>query len=440
MWQGKHHQLNTQIKLLLKSTIEASDVKSFTIIAIWKILYMPTVTAGGSVKCSTLGALATGISILNQSLWENFSASDYNIYNNGKSGISESDEKIIQRFEEYLHFENGSYVTGLLRKHDPLDLKDKFNLAKRQFNRLPRELRNDSFIRQKFEEINFQKESNVIQGSIENDRRTLLTRGVSVISLKSGDLWWSGPPWLKSSQSYWPQLKFKVPYELQQKRRVVVNTAIVHNNPDIDSSRFSSLAMLLGVTAYVFRFLRSDELGEQRALMPSHFLLPSHRDSGFLPEQFLDLFVSASNRVTLSWRKIFQTKILKQFWVKWKTEYLQQLQSAHSLLDPSSIATSRGALWGGCCEMIWIDGATTLLVTRGRCGGRYMSQWSFRVSVHIYSAVVKIEKVDISFDLLHFNREHSFEPWRSHTRNSSVGGKRFHFRAQHDVTQSALFV
>ncbi|GFT89145.1 integrase catalytic domain-containing protein [Nephila pilipes] len=80
----------------------------------------------------------------------------------------------------------------------------------------------------------------------------------------------------------------------------------------------------------------SDELGEPRALTPSHFLLPSHRDSGFLPEHFLGLFVSASDRVTLSKHKLFQTKILKQLWVKWKTEYLLQLQSAHSLLDPSS--------------------------------------------------------------------------------------------------------
>ncbi|GFT89147.1 hypothetical protein NPIL_273181 [Nephila pilipes] len=40
--------------------------------------------------------------------------------------------------------------------------------------------------------------------SVENPA-DLLTRGVTVISLKSKDLWWSGPPWMYSSQSYQPQ-------------------------------------------------------------------------------------------------------------------------------------------------------------------------------------------------------------------------------------------
>ncbi|GBM27118.1 hypothetical protein AVEN_189885-1 [Araneus ventricosus] len=32
-----------------------------------------------------------------------------------------------------------------------------------------------------------------------------LTRGVSAVSLKSDDLWWSGPRWLKSPRYDWPQ-------------------------------------------------------------------------------------------------------------------------------------------------------------------------------------------------------------------------------------------
>ncbi|GFU54717.1 integrase catalytic domain-containing protein, partial [Nephila pilipes] len=44
----------------------------------------------------------------------------------------------------------------------------------------------------------------------------------------------------------------------------------------------------------------SHELGESRALTSSHFLLLSHRDGGILPQHFLNLIVSTSNRVTLS--------------------------------------------------------------------------------------------------------------------------------------------
>ncbi|GBO05356.1 hypothetical protein AVEN_94134-1 [Araneus ventricosus] len=80
----------------------------------------------------------------------------------------------------------------------------------------------------------------------------------------------------------------------------------------------------------------SDELDEPRALTPSHFLLPGHRNTGFVPEYFLDLFVFASDRVTLSRRKLFQTKLLKQLWVKWKEQYLLLLKSAHNLANPSS--------------------------------------------------------------------------------------------------------
>ncbi|XP_055943575.1 uncharacterized protein LOC129974831 [Argiope bruennichi] len=86
------------------------------------------------------------------------------------SGRSESDEKIIQRFEENLRFENGRYVTGLLWKRDPVDLKDNFHLAKRQFDRLQRELDSDGFIRNQFEEIiKFQRENNIVEDCAEGD-------------------------------------------------------------------------------------------------------------------------------------------------------------------------------------------------------------------------------------------------------------------------------
>ncbi|XP_055944342.1 uncharacterized protein LOC129975313 [Argiope bruennichi] len=80
----------------------------------------------------------------------------------------------------------------------------------------------------------------------------------------------------------------------------------------------------------------SDELDEPRALAPSHFLLPGQSEPGFVPEYFLDLFESASDRVTLSRRKLFQTRLLKELWLKWKEQYLLMLKSAHNLANPSS--------------------------------------------------------------------------------------------------------
>ncbi|KAF8791691.1 hypothetical protein HNY73_003384 [Argiope bruennichi] len=68
-------------------------------------------------------------------------------------------------------------------------------------------------------------------------------------------MWWSGPRWLKSPQSDWPQQKLRVQDESIPEKKIVVHTTIVKDDPLIDISRFSSLNKLLRVTAYVLRFL-----------------------------------------------------------------------------------------------------------------------------------------------------------------------------------------
>ncbi|GFU37310.1 integrase_H2C2 domain-containing protein [Nephila pilipes] len=83
--------------------------------------------------------------------------------------------------------------------------------------------------------------------------KNLLTRGVFARSSKSKNFWWSGPPCLKSSQFDRPQQKFKVPNEILQERRVIVNT--VQNDPVINASGFSCLAKLLRVIANGFFFI-----------------------------------------------------------------------------------------------------------------------------------------------------------------------------------------
>ncbi|GIY27341.1 reverse transcriptase [Caerostris darwini] len=78
----------------------------------------------------------------------------------------------------------------------------------------------------------------------------------------------------------------------------------------------------------------TNELGEPRCLTPSQFLLPG-RDNG-LPEYFLEIFNKVVDKETLTRRKLYQSKFLKQLWTKWKDQYLLQLKTAHNFTNPSS--------------------------------------------------------------------------------------------------------
>ncbi|GIY58540.1 hypothetical protein CDAR_607731 [Caerostris darwini] len=78
----------------------------------------------------------------------------------------------------------------------------------------------------------------------------------------------------------------------------------------------------------------TNELGEPRCLTPSQFLLPG-RDNG-LPEYFLEIFNKVVDRETLTRRKLYQSRLLKQLWTKWKDQYLLQLRTAHNFTNPSS--------------------------------------------------------------------------------------------------------
>ncbi|GIX87672.1 reverse transcriptase [Caerostris extrusa] len=78
----------------------------------------------------------------------------------------------------------------------------------------------------------------------------------------------------------------------------------------------------------------TNELGEPRCLTPSLFLLPG-RDNG-LPEHFLEIFNKVVDRATLTRRKKYQSRLLKQLWTEWKEQYLLQLRTAHNFTNPSS--------------------------------------------------------------------------------------------------------
>ncbi|GIX71408.1 DUF5641 domain-containing protein [Caerostris darwini] len=82
----------------------------------------------------------------------------------------------------------------------------------------------------------------------------------------------------------------------------------------------------------------TNELGEPRSLTPSLFFLPG-RDNGH-PEYFLQIFNKVADRETLTRRTLYQSRLLKQLWTKWKEQYLLQLRIAHNFANPSSERSS----------------------------------------------------------------------------------------------------
>ncbi|GIX88930.1 DUF5641 domain-containing protein [Caerostris darwini] len=50
----------------------------------------------------------------------------------------------------------------------------------------------------------------------------------------------------------------------------------------------------------------------------------------------LEIFNKVVDRETLTRRKLYQSRLLKQLWTKWKDQYLLQLRTAHNFTNPSS--------------------------------------------------------------------------------------------------------
>ncbi|XP_053391236.1 uncharacterized protein LOC128554048 [Mercenaria mercenaria] len=89
----------------------------------------------------------------------------------------------------------------------------------------------------------------------------LLTRGISTSHFKVSNLWFHGPKWLTTPDS-WPVWQERDTYVTMATITDPVPTSKsedaalpVNNSSFVDMSRFSSLAKLLRVTAYVLRFI-----------------------------------------------------------------------------------------------------------------------------------------------------------------------------------------
>ncbi|XP_064479281.1 uncharacterized protein LOC135392505 [Ornithodoros turicata] len=98
----------------------------------------------------------------------------------------------------------------------------------------------------------------------------LLTRGVSAQRLVAEELWWHGPPWLKSDPSEWPMDASsgqdvedevrKAPPKGQTSVQLLTKSA----EDIIDLPKYSSLDKLLFVTSYILRFVNNVKNPRQR--------------------------------------------------------------------------------------------------------------------------------------------------------------------------------
>jgi hypothetical protein len=77
-------------------------------------------------------------------------------------------------------------------------------------------------------------------------------------------------------------------------------------------------------------------LGEPRPLTPSQFLQPGRNTTMNFPEHFIEVFNQVSDKETLTRRKLYQSRLLKQIWIKWKEQYLLQLRNFHNFVNPTS--------------------------------------------------------------------------------------------------------
>ncbi|GFT40873.1 putative pao retrotransposon peptidase superfamily [Trichonephila clavipes] len=77
----------------------------------------------------------------------------------------------------------------------------------------------------------------------------------------------------------------------------------------------------------------SDDISDPEPLTPASFLLVGHKNE--YPFNFSELLNSSTTRESLLKRKHYQTKLLSQFWKKWKTHYLLNIRSLHHFLKPS---------------------------------------------------------------------------------------------------------
>lgn len=83
------------------------------------------------------------------------------------------------------------------------------------------------------------------------------SRGLFPSELLNHPLWWSGPSWLYTSQENWPPVQ-STPTETHEEKKVTVTSLFVSlDGVDSVLERFSSLAKIQRIFAYVLRFIHN---------------------------------------------------------------------------------------------------------------------------------------------------------------------------------------
>lgn len=80
------------------------------------------------------------------------------------------------------------------------------------------------------------------------------SRGLLGDDILNHDLWWSGPPWLRSDQTEWPSKPEQIIVESPLEEKIRAFQTSFHARWEL-ADRFSSWARLVRVTAYLYKFV-----------------------------------------------------------------------------------------------------------------------------------------------------------------------------------------
>ena len=90
------------------------------------------------------------------------------------------------------------------------------------------------------------------------------SRGLFPSELLEHHLWWSGPEWLRSMPTCWPEQLNIPPNEIsEEKNEICLHTTIAPRTSIIQIERFSSFDRLIRVTAWSMRFLHNCRMRKQ---------------------------------------------------------------------------------------------------------------------------------------------------------------------------------
>ncbi|XP_024875956.1 uncharacterized protein LOC112457263 [Temnothorax curvispinosus] len=98
----------------------------------------------------------------------------------------------------------------------------------------------------------------------------LATRGISPSQLNESSMWWSGPEWLSSPNSAWPQIPSSLISENLEEREHRICVFVTNQHPEVWDllTKYSNLTKLLRITALCRKFIRKAHKDTKSELTP----------------------------------------------------------------------------------------------------------------------------------------------------------------------------